>query len=100
LIDDATCAEVEMPDLAVALLAGRQADGFTACAELRVRIPRKHRTIVGHLRGGDRVAAGLRRNAEAVEDAQDHLPALRSRRHRSPAIRLRCAGRSLPGPRP
>src|SRR5271166_1545767 len=87
LIDDAARAEIEMADFAVALLPRGKTDSLAARADRGVRKSGEHRAIVRHLRGCDGIAACLLRDAEAVEDAEDGLAALRRCGHRSRAIR-------------
>src|SRR6185369_3957223 len=64
-------AEVEMADLRVAHLPGRQPDRVLRRPEASVRPAIQHRPPVRHRRARDRVVGGIRADPEAVEDDED-----------------------------
>ena len=63
--------EVEVADLRVAHLAGRQPDRLLRCLERGVRPARQQAAPDRHRRGGDRVAGRVVPDPEPVEDDQD-----------------------------
>ena len=71
LEDGPAGTEVEVADLGVAHLAGRQPDGVLGRPEGGVR-PRSHERAPGrHGRGGDRVGGRVGPDPEAIEDHED-----------------------------
>ena len=84
LEDRASGAEVQMPDLGVAHLAGRQTDGVLGRAEGRVRPVPPEPAPDRHRGRRDRVGRGVVADPEAIEDDEDDGP--------------RPAGRSLAHP--
>ncbi len=86
--------EVQVPDLRVAHLAGRQADRLLRGPERRVRPVAQERSPGRHRRGGDRVGRRVVTDPEAVEDDQDD----RSRSGRRPTGIGGRSGRAGPHP--
>ena len=70
----ATGAEIQMSDLAVAHLAGGQADGFSRRLERCVRPLSDESAPVRHVRLRDCVVRGSRADSEPVDDDQDERP--------------------------
>ena len=76
-------AEVEVADLGVAHLAGRQPDGLLRRLQDGVRPAREQAAPGRHPRRGDRVVRRVGADPEAVEDDEDDRP--RSAGHAGPA---------------
>ena len=74
LEDRSPGAEVEMADLRVAHLPGRQADVLPRRTEDRVRPAHKQASPGRHVRRSDGVDLGILPDAEPVEDDQDDRP--------------------------
>jgi hypothetical protein len=67
-------SEIQVPNLGVAHLPGRQTDGVGRCPERGVGPGGKERSPVRHVRRGDRVRTWIAADPEAVEDDQDDRP--------------------------
>ena len=70
LIDDPPRADVHVPDLGVAHLAGRQPDGLAARVERGVRVPGGELAVRGRGRPRYRVVVGGRAQTPPVEHDQ------------------------------
>ena len=71
LEDRATGPEVEVTDLGIAHLPGRQSDGVLGCPERGVRPVAQETTPDGHVGGGDGVGGRVATDPEPVEHDQD-----------------------------
>ena len=68
LVDDASCADVRMPDLGVAHLPVRQADVLTRCLQLGMRVFCREAVQNGRLSNGD----GVRRVFRVADSPAIH----------------------------
>ena len=74
LQQDAARSDREVPDLRVAHLAVRQADGLSRRRERRVRVAGPERVEDGRVGQVDRISGPGRRQSPAVEDDEDDRP--------------------------
>ena len=99
LEDRATGTEVQVADLGVAHLPGRQPDGVLRRAQDRVRPAGQEAAPHRHRRGGDGVRGGIPADPEFVEDDQDDRARAGHRVTRRRAWPVRSA-RRVPRSRP